>query len=205
MRQVLDGVYEWSWFSTEKQMDFNGHLVLDGSERVMIDPPPLADADRADLERLGRVTAIVLTNRDHVREIAACRHTYGATLFVPAADAPLIDVPADRVYDDGDRLPGGLAAIWVPDAKSPGESALWWPRGKVLIVGDAVIGHPAGALRLLPDERFADVRKARHGLHVLLEERYEFDAVLVGDGVSIPVGGREALRRVLAQPTSVGA
>ncbi len=196
MREIVPGVYEWSWFSAEKQINFNGHLMVADGDRVLIDPPPLSEADFAEIERRGGVTAIVLTNRDHVREIADCQLTYGVPVWVPAADTAWIDVPFDRTYDDGSRLPGGLAAVRVPDSKSPGESALWSAGKRLLIVGDAVIGKPPGALSLLPDDKFADPTKARSGLRVLLDPRYDYDAVLVGDGMSLPTGGRAALERL---------
>ncbi len=196
MREIVPGVYEWSWFSAEKQINFNGHLMVADGDRVLIDPPPLSEADFAEIERRGGVTAIVLTNRDHVREIADCQLTYGVPVWVPAADTAWIDVPFDRTYDDGSHLPGGLAAVRVPDSKSPGESALWSAGMRLLIVGDAVIGKPPGALSLLPDDKFADPTKARSGLRVLLDPRYDYDAVLVGDGVSLPTGGRAALERL---------
>jgi len=200
MRQVIAGVYEWSWFSSEKQLDFNGHLVSSGIDRewVMIDPPPLAADEHAEIERVGRVTAIILTNRDHEREATKYREAFQAPVYAHVADAALMELKADRTFAAGDRLPGNLTVVHVPNAKSPGESALWWPSGGALIVGDAVIGKPAGALKMLPDEKFADAKKAKEGLGVLLDPRYEYDAVLVGDGGSIPVGGREALIRFLS-------
>ncbi len=196
MREIVPGVYEWSWFSAEKQINFNGHLMVADGDRVLIDPPPLSEADFTEIERRGGVTAIVLTNRDHVREIAECQLTYGVPVWVPAADTAWIDVPFDRTYDDGSHLPGGLVAVRVPDSKSPGESALWSAGMRLLIVGDAVIGKPPGALSLPPADKFADPTKARSGLRVLLDPRYDYDAVLVGDGVSLPTGGRAALERL---------
>jgi hypothetical protein len=65
-----------------------------------------------------------------------------------------------------------------------------------VIVGDAVIGKPSGALGMLPDDKFADAVRARAGLRVLLDAKYDYDAVLVGDGVSLPTGGRAALERL---------
>lgn len=196
MRELLPGVFEWSWFSTEKQITFNGHFVIAQGDRVLIDPPPLTEADRAAIKEQGGPTAVVLTNRDHVREIADCQLTYGVPVWVPAADAAWIDVPFDRTYDNGSRLPGGLEAVRVPDSKSPGESALWSSSMRVLILGDAAIGKPPGALGMLPDDKFADPGKAREGLRVLLDPRYDYDAVLVGDGASLPVGGRAVLERL---------
>jgi glyoxylase-like metal-dependent hydrolase (beta-lactamase superfamily II) len=80
--------------------------------------------------------------------------------------------------------------------KSPGESALFLDRGKgYLILGDSLIGRPPGQLNLLPADKFADVAKARESLKRLL--KYNFDAVLVGDGASILAGAKEAVRRAI--------
>ena len=40
MKQVLPRIWQWSWFSPEKQLDFNGHLLAVGEHRILIDPPP---------------------------------------------------------------------------------------------------------------------------------------------------------------------
>jgi glyoxylase-like metal-dependent hydrolase (beta-lactamase superfamily II) len=196
VREVLPGVYEWSWFSEEKQIDFNGHFVIEAGDRVLIDPPAMTEADQAAIAQRGGVTAIVLTNRDHVRDCAACQQRYGAPVWVPAADTAWIDVRFDRTYEHASRVPGKLVAIRVPDSKSPGESALWSAAKRAVIVGDAVIGKPSGALGMLPDDKFADAVRARAGLRVLLDAKYDYDAVLVGDGVSLPTGGRAALERL---------
>ena len=62
VREVVPGVFEWSWFSDEKRINFNGHLVIEGRDRVLIDPPPMTEADRAEIMQQGGVTAIVLMN-----------------------------------------------------------------------------------------------------------------------------------------------
>ena len=87
-------------------------------------------------------------------------------------------------------------AIHLRNMKSPGESALLLKQDRsYLILGDALIGKPAGELRLLPAEKFADVNKAKESLKRLLD--YEYEAVLAGDGTSILSGGKDAIRRAL--------
>ena len=142
------------------------------------------------------VDYILLTNRDHVREVEACRRDFKAKVYAPEADAPLMEIPVDKTYKDGELLPGGLWVIHLKDMKSPGESALFLDMGKgYLILGDALIGRPAGQLNLLPADRFADVTKARESLKRLL--KYNIDAVLVGDGAAILAGAKEAVRRAI--------
>jgi hypothetical protein len=197
MQEVARGVYEWSHFSEEKQLDFNGHLVTSGRELVIIDPPPMSEADAAFVERQGRVVAIVLTNRDHVREAGRYRTLFRTKVLAPAQDAPLMDITVDGLYTHGNRLLGVLQVIQLADNKTPGESALLLERDAgVLILGDALIGKPPGALSLLPPDKYADVDRAKAGVGVPLG--HASDTVLVGDGRSILVGGKDALRRAVA-------
>jgi glyoxylase-like metal-dependent hydrolase (beta-lactamase superfamily II) len=208
MQEVLPGIYQWSWFSQEKGYDFNGHLVVSGhppphppqaedqAERVIIDPPPISPEDQEWLMKQGPITCIILTNRDHVREAQAFHTQLSTKIYIHEKDAPLIEIRADKTYRDGERLPGGLVAVHVPNNKSPGETALFLDRGKgVLFLGDALIGKPPGQLNLMPADKYADVAKAREGIGSLL--KYHYDTVLVGDGVSILTGGRQAVEQFL--------
>ena len=196
MKTIAPGIQQWSWFSQEKQIDFNGLLLTANDHCVLVDPPPMEAADRTAILKGPPVDYVLLTNRDHVREAEACRRDFKAKVYAPAADAPLMGFPIDKTFQDGELLPGGIWVIHLNDMKSPGESALFLARGKgYVILGDALIGKPAGQLNLLPAEKFADVNKARQGLTRLLN--YTFDTVLVGDGASILTGGKEAVRRAL--------
>jgi hypothetical protein len=65
----------------------------------------------------------------------------------------------------------------------------------VLIVGDALIGKPAGAVSMLVAEKYADIGKARDGLRRLL--KYNFETLLVGDGTSIMTGAKAVVERAL--------
>ena len=196
MKEILPGIFQWSWFSEEKGMDFNGHLIVEGNDRILIDPPPMTREDQDQIERRQPIRCILITNRDHVREAEACRKLFQAKVLVPEKDASAIPFAVDGTYKNGETLPGGLTAIHVPDAKSPGECALLLNRGNgVLILGDALIGKPPGQLNLLPADKFANAKKAKEGLGVLLEA--SFDTVLVGDGVSILTQGKKAVQDFL--------
>jgi len=196
MKEILPGIFQWSWFSQEKGLDFNGHLIVEGEERVIIDPPPMSPEDQRQIERHRPIQSILITNRDHVREAEACRKFFRAKVLVPEKDAPEMPIQVDGTYKNGESLPCRLKAIHIPDAKSPGECAFLLNRGKgVLILGDALIGKPPGQLNLLPPDKFADPKKAKEGLKVLLEA--SFDAALVGDGVSILIQGKQAVQDFL--------
>jgi len=196
MKQIAPGIQQWSFFSDEKQLDFNGLLLTTNDHRILVDPPPLDTEARMAVLTGPPLDYVVLTNRDHMRETEACRREFHAKVYVPAADAVQMDITPDKTYADGELLPGGLWVIHLEGMKSPGESALFLERGKgILIVGDALIGKPPNHLSLLAAEKLPDIGKAKEGLRRLL--KYNFDMVLVGDGASILTEGKEAVRRAI--------
>lgn len=197
MKQLLPGVWQWSWFSEEKKLDFNGLFLTIGEHRILVDPPPMAAEDLSQARRGGQVDYILITNRDHEREAVSLQKEFRCQVWVPEADASQMAVKPDKTYKDGELLAGGIWAIQLSDQKAPGESALFIQQGKgILIVGDALIGKPPGSVNMLPAEKYADATKAREGLKRLL--KYNFDTLLVGDGVSILTGARSAVEKFLA-------
>ena len=195
MKALLPGVWSWSVWQADKAVDFNGYYVQTGAGALLIDPPPLSDAEAAQIEAAGPPTQILLTNRDHRRAAPAARERFGAALLAHEADAPLIDVPVDGTFSDGEELLG-LRVVHLPDQKSPGECAFYWPERRALFLGDALWGKPAGALTMLPAAKYADVAKARAGLARL--GALEVEAVLMGDGTPILESGGQALHAFLA-------
>ena len=197
MKTILPNISEWSWFSEEKQLNFNGHLLAVGEHRILVDPPPMNAGDRAITERGGDVDYIILTNRDHEREAADFRKIFNCQVMAPELDAKEMTLPIDKTFKDGELLPGGIWVIQLSHQKSPGESALFLQQGQgVLIVGDGIIGDPPGSLRLLPSEKYIDIVQARDSLRRLL--KYTFDSLLVGDGTSLLTGAKPALEQLLA-------
>ena len=196
MKPILPGVATWSWFSEEKQINFNGHLLDIGEHRILVDPPPLSDPDLTQLTNAGQVDYILLTNRDHARESATYKDALNTRVYVPHLDAPEMSVIPDKTFVDGELLPGGIWIVQLSDQKSPGESALFLQQGRgILIVGDALLGKPEGSVSMLPAEKYVDPAKAREGLRRLL--KYNFDSLLVGDGISILVGAKAVVAQAL--------
>lgn len=197
LKQLLPGIWQWSWFSDEKKLDFNGLFLTIGEHRILVDPPPMAADELAQAKRGGQVDYILITNRDHEREAVALQKEFHCQVWVPAADAPQMTIKPDKTYKDGELLAGGIWAIQLNDQKAPGESALFIQQGKgILIVGDALIGKPQGSVNMLPPEKYADAGKAREGLKRIL--KYNFDTLLVGDGASILTGAKPVVEQFLA-------
>ena len=196
MDEILKDVYTWSVFSEEKKLNFNGYFIptqhaLFGN--VVIDPPPVSDLDLAQMETLGSVQQILITNRNHIRWSRELQEKFDAEIRMNFADAQSEDMISDHNFSDGDMLAGFLKAVVIPDNKSPGETALYWEEKKTLFLGDALIGKPPGEVSLLPPEKYADIEKARSGIKVL--DPLNFNSVLMGDGESVLTGGKKAIER----------
>ena len=196
MDEILKDVYTWSVFSEEKKLNFNGYFIptqhaLFGN--VVIDPPPVSDLDLAQMETLGSVQQILITNRNHIRWSRELQEKFDAEIRMNFADAQSEDMISDHNFSDGDMLAGFLKAVVIPDNKSPGETALYWEEKKILFLGDALIGKPPGEVSLLPPEKYADIEKARAGIKVL--DPLNFNSVLMGDGEPVLTGGKKAIER----------
>ena len=200
MDEILKDVYTWAVFSEEKTLNFNGYFIptqhpLFGN--VVIDPPPVSDLDLAQMETLGSVQQILITNRNHIRWSRELQKKFDAEIRMNSADAQSEDMISEHNFGDGDMLAGFLKAVVIPDNKSPGETALYWEEKEILFVGDALIGKPSGEVCLLPPEKYADIEKARTGIKVL--DPLNFNSVLMGDGEPILTGGKKAIVRFLDQ------
>ena len=198
MDEILKDVYIWSVFSEEKKLNFNGYFIpaqhpLFGN--VVIDPPPVSGLDLAQMESLGSVQQIIITNRNHIRWSRELQEKFDAEIRMNSADEQSEDLISDHNFSDGDMIAGFLETVVIPYNKSPGETALYWKDRKILFVGDALIGKPPGEVSLLPAGIYAEAEKARAGIKVL--NNLEFDALLLGDGDPIPTGGKEAVERFL--------
>ena len=115
MKQILPRVWQWSWFSEEKHIDFNGYFLEVGEHRILVDPPPLTSIEMAQLRQGEQLDYIVLTNRDHEREANTYKKEFNCQVFVPEKDAEEMSVTADKTFSDGELLPGGMWVVQLSD------------------------------------------------------------------------------------------
>jgi len=183
MRELVDGIFTWPWFSARHNYNFNGFLVSGSDGNICIDPVEPDTETLAALAARG-VARIVLTNRNHVRAANTVRQRTGARTAIHPADAAYARAQGAALDDElhvGAAI-GPLTVVAVP-GKSPGEIALHWPERRILIVGDAIIGNPPGRCSLLSPKVMDDPAGLRASIRKLLA--LDFDALLVGDGESI--------------------
>lgn len=195
MREIVPDVQTWSVFSDEKGYAFNGYAITTEGGTVLIDPPEPLEEGWNSVDLLEPFAGVWITNRNHSRAAASFRERYGLTVYAHEADAAQLEAGADETVRGGERLPGDIEVIHVP-GKSPGEIAFHLPRSRALVVGDVVIGVPAGELSTYPDKVIEDRDELHRSAARLLE--YDFDALLLCDGDPIPSGGKDRLRKFVA-------
>ena len=194
MDEILKDVYTWSVYSEEKKLNFNGHFIVSQHPlfgNVIIDPPQASDSDLEQMESLGFVQHIIITNRDHTRRSEEFQQKFDAEIHMNTNDIISNDIVSDRNFNHGDMIAGFLQAVVIPDNKSPGETALFWADREILFLGDALIGKPPGIVTLLPEEKYDDIVKAKAGIIILQD--LDFKHLLLGDGDSILHKGKEVV------------
>lgn len=178
MIQLADGAFAWSSFNPEKKFNFNGHVLRTAQGTVIVDPVPFSADDLAYLDAAGlRPDALVITNRNHLREREAVLKRWKIPTVMHEAEVEEAGIAADKQIKNGDSI-YGLVCVHLP-GKSPGEIALYWPERKLMLLGDALIA-PGGKLRTVPVDKQdapAELKKSLESLRT-----YDFDHLLVGDG-----------------------
>jgi hypothetical protein len=187
-------LYGWSVFDKDRNIDFHSVLWVREQGNVAIDPLPLSEHDRAHLQELGRLDAIVITNSDHVRASKALADLTGARVLGPAAERDRMDCGAWLA--DGDEVVPGLVVMALDGSKTPGELALVL-EGSTLITGDLIRAHEGGKLCLLPDAKLADKSAAVASLG-RLAALPNIEAALPGDGWPVFHGGARVLADLAA-------
>lgn len=192
---ALPGAWMWSRWSDERSMFFNGYLLASEGGNVAFDPLPLEPDDARRIEALGGVATILLTNRDHERGAAGMRERFGARILCHRDEAASFQLRVDGVFDAGrpyrrtlrphpagEVLPG-IIPIALSGAKTPGEVAFLLHDRRAAVVGDAIVGAPAGALAFLEDGKLADPMALALSLRALWLS--QLDALLLCDGAPV--------------------
>ena len=201
LKQLSSNVYQWSEFSNEKKINFNGYYVSCLGEAVIVDPPFLSDDGISELKNIikekpnSSLKAIMLTNVNHDRMCLKFKEIFNVPVYIHEEDASALDFQVDHTFCNDDIELFGFEVIHLSNQKSPGECAFYLKDEKKMFIGDALIGRVPGELNLLPPEMFSDINLAVKSLKVL--SGYDFDDLLLGDGESIIGNGKKALEKFI--------
>jgi uncharacterized cupin superfamily protein len=184
-RTTIDGIAMWSRWQSDRNVNFNSYFIRGEDGNLLVDPLPLDDPDAQEIAALGGARWIVITNRDHERAAREAVDRFGAKVAAREPDANEMKVEVDRILRDDEAI-GDARVIALDGLKTAGEFALHLPLKRTILVGDALWGDPAGAVRMMPDDKLIDPIKAAQSLRKL-RAVYPRD-LLVGDGA--PIFGR---------------
>jgi glyoxylase-like metal-dependent hydrolase (beta-lactamase superfamily II) len=184
----------WSAFDESRNLDFHALLWTRAGGNVAIDPLPLSPHDRKQLDELGGVGLVVVTNSDHTRNAEWLARTYDARLAGPRAERDDFPLRCDLWLADGDEAVPGLRVLALEGSKTPGELAFVLD-STTLVTGDLVRAHEGGRLTMLPAAKLRDPVAAARSVK-RLAALPGIDAVLVGDGWPIFRGAGAALREL---------
>jgi len=197
MREILPGIFTWGSTYADRPWDLNGYAIRVAGCTTLVDPPALGEDEWPSFDVMKPIATIVLTNRDHVRDAELFRTRCGARLVAGADEVrQLAPIAINEAVREGDLIAGALRVIHLP-GKSAGEIGLYFDpayhavsreMGGILLLGDAIIGDPPGALSLIPEPKLDDPPKLKRSLRKLLD--YDFDVLLLCDGQPVLRGGK---------------
>jgi glyoxylase-like metal-dependent hydrolase (beta-lactamase superfamily II) len=205
MREILPGIFTWGSTYVDRPWDLNGYAITFTGFTVLVDPPEPEEHNWPGFDAVKPITKIVLTNRDHVRGAQSFRTSCDARLVAGADEvAQFAPMEIDEEVREGGLIADALRVIHLP-GKSPGEIGLYFDpahhpvsreRGGIMLLGDAIIGNPPGALGLIPEPKLDDPSRLKRSLRKLLD--YEFDILLLCDGQPVLRGGKQKVAEFLS-------
>ena len=134
MYEILKDIYTWSIYSEEKRLNFNGYFIYSRNStlpNIVIDPPFLNNTDLEQIESLGSVQHILITNRNHIRWSTKLKEKCNAKISMNFSDENIANRIGDNYFNHDELLFDCIKTIVVPDNKSPGETALFWEERKI--------------------------------------------------------------------------
>jgi hypothetical protein len=195
LEDVVPGVRRWSIHDERINFVSAAYAVTGDDGTVVIDPLPLS---RAAVGELGGVTAIVLTCGSHQRSAWRYRRELEAPVYAPALSKE-IDEDPDVRYGDGDRLPGGLVAVFTPGVGTTQHTLLFAGEPTVAYIADTILEYPDGRVGMVSERYIYDLAEAKRTLRKLLE--LEFDVACLAHGGVLRDDPKAAIRAALEQPS----
>jgi glyoxylase-like metal-dependent hydrolase (beta-lactamase superfamily II) len=193
VEEVVPGVYFWQVHDDRINFLSAAHAVATDEGVVLVDPLPLVEDA---LRGLGEVAAIVLSSGSHQRSSWRLRRDLGVPVWAPTLSREIDEEPDVR-YGEGDRLPGGLTALFTPGAGTTQHTFVRGEDPRVAVVSDLLVRAPDHEVELVPDEYAHDPAQARESVRKLLE--LDFEVLCMGHGAPVTDDARGAVRRALGE------
>jgi hypothetical protein len=198
MNEIGPGLWHWTARHPHIGSEVSSYYLL--SERVLIDP--LIPPEGIEwFDQNGAPEHVLLTNRHHDRDSWRLHEAFGCMVHCVRNGLYELDGRGPvEAFDFGDELPGGVVVHEV-DAICPDETALHITGHGALACADGVVRFRAGdELAFVPDSLMDEPEDTKRGLREAYERLLDldFDLLLLAHGQPVVGGGREALRKFVA-------
>ena len=182
----------WHTYDRKLKAELFSTALAAGNDLTVIDPIALPAAPQRELESLGLVVRIVITNANHARDAVTFAQSYSAPIFAPPELR--VELPLSHSLQD-DLTIGALRVVRVEGA-ADGEFALYYPDDAgTLIVGDALINFDPHGFTLLPRKYCTNQKQMIQSLRRLLD--LDFARIFFAHGNPIMIRAREQLESLL--------
>ena len=180
----------WNTYDPTVKADLFSTAFAARNELTVVDPIILPNPYRTELDSLGRIANIVVTNANHLRDTV--NFSCSASIFAPTELNA--DLTHNHALSDGLQV-GPFRAIKI-DGAADGEFALYHPDdGGALIVGDALINFEPHGFDLLPQKYCNNQKQMIRSLRRLLD--LDFNRIFFAHGIPIVTHARERLASLL--------
>lgn len=198
LREVVKRLYGWSSFHGQWKVDFNSYALKTPDGVVFIDPLKPGPDVLKELEGLGEPIGVFLTNDHHDRDADWFRKQYGIQIYAHEKAKADCDTKIDVLILDGERLPGGVKAIYLPGS-SVSETAFYTKlSGGIVLMGDALLNPDNKGLKLLPEPYIEDRKQALKSLPKLLD--LSFQTITFAHGDPIVENAKKEITNFLKKP-----
>ena len=175
-----NNLYCWSQFNEDRNIDFHSYLWVRDKGNIVFDPLPLTNHDKNHLNSLGKLSHIIISNSDHVRNAKELAGETGAQIWGPAAEKENFPIECSRWIGESKGLMEGLDVYCLTGSKTDGELA-FVVEGETLITGDLIRSHRGGKLCILPEDKLQNLDDAIDSVKKLAAIE-GLKAILPGDG-----------------------
>jgi glyoxylase-like metal-dependent hydrolase (beta-lactamase superfamily II) len=191
LQQLPSNLTIWHAYDRTAKVELFSTAVMTSDGLVVIDPVDLNIRARSELEALGPVASIVISNANHRRASDFFGKRYAAPIFAPAE-------LADQDLALGKLAEGEISGLQIIaiDGAAPGEFAIYDQRdGGALIVGDSLINFEPYSFNFLPPKYCTNHKQMIRSLKRLLD--FQFERLLFAHGEPIISRARKRLALLL--------